>query len=297
MRHADVRKTFYEIAGENRSEDGQYDFACLEKIHEGTADGTSLLHGYCTYFAKALHEAFGYDTFAIYDGYELIHCFCKDGDDYVDVRGRTADYRLFISEFEDFVDAEKSIENIRWCDVKDVSMPEDTGDEEDRYMIDAWGLAQRMILEYPENYTRNMDSSRARLIERIDQPEQERTLYMVDMGDGRVVRAVRMYFPTLSSPQKTLFVLNDGVDEMEVWKAVKESSPPTDFATAVFERRCHGSYAAVKDTCYSLEQAKYLAEKLWAETREKDKWLTFRICVYCGAENKVFQDWLSEEVA
>lgn len=81
----------------------------LENAHLSTGDESSIfLHGLCGIFALALHEEFGYDIEYIVDECadfcitELIHVYCFEEDQYIDVRGQTDDEDAFMAEFEDF---------------------------------------------------------------------------------------------------------------------------------------------------------------------------------------------------
>lgn len=83
-------------------------------------DMNVYLHGFCTIFALALHEAYGYPVTLICDDdmnpgddplTYLTHAYCTwttpDGNAiYIDVRGMTADRHGFMSEFKGFFDTE-----------------------------------------------------------------------------------------------------------------------------------------------------------------------------------------------
>lgn len=73
-------------------------------------DATIFLHGVCGAFALALHERFGFDVAFVIDEYaeehtldELVHVYCLDDGDFVDVRGRVDDEDAFLEDFEDFL--------------------------------------------------------------------------------------------------------------------------------------------------------------------------------------------------
>lgn len=112
---------FYEELDELR-EDNVADFGFLENICIGVCDTHGnplsthdLLHGYCTTFAKLLHRKYGYPVYKIEKkNGNYIHCFCTaiwNGITYyIDVRGITNNYDEFISEFEDFVSKEESLQ-------------------------------------------------------------------------------------------------------------------------------------------------------------------------------------------
>lgn len=96
-------------------EDG-YDFLKEEDAGYEDMSVYDFLCGYCATFAYALHKRFGYEIRAIYKKYDyetcLVHCYCvipkRKKTIYVDVRGCTSDYKLFIDAFRGFVDAEES---------------------------------------------------------------------------------------------------------------------------------------------------------------------------------------------
>ncbi len=72
-------------------------------------DAQAFLHGNCDIFALALHEAYGYpveiaanpdwDEDCISPLDALAHAYCRDGTDYIDVRGRTSDREAFFLPF------------------------------------------------------------------------------------------------------------------------------------------------------------------------------------------------------
>lgn len=81
----------------------------LENAHLSTGDESSIfLHGLCGIFALALHEKFGYELEYIVDKNEppslayLIHVYCHEEDQFIDIRGQTDDKDTFMAEFEDF---------------------------------------------------------------------------------------------------------------------------------------------------------------------------------------------------
>lgn len=98
-----------------------FDFADeLQKVMldvEHDIDLNVFLHGWCSIFAFALHDIYGYPISCIIDeeecGYTdgeissfdfpIIHAFCvKDEEDLVDCRGIVDDEDDFLGEFEDF---------------------------------------------------------------------------------------------------------------------------------------------------------------------------------------------------
>lgn len=89
--------------------------------HKGALKGIyamDFLHGYCTYFARALHDVLGYEMLAVYGPAEewseddddmsfgdLIHAYCvTPNGKFVDIRGICDDWYDFIEEFEDEIE-------------------------------------------------------------------------------------------------------------------------------------------------------------------------------------------------
>lgn len=86
--------------------------AALEHIDIGRKfDASFFLHGVCGIFALALNEIYGYTIeIAAEENYEglpwearLVHVYCVDGDNYIDIRGVTDDQDAFFDEFADFL--------------------------------------------------------------------------------------------------------------------------------------------------------------------------------------------------
>lgn len=65
------------------------------------------LHGLCGVFAIALNRKFGYRMLELADeeNGECFHVCCADGNEFVDVRGRTENERTLLEPFEDFFTA------------------------------------------------------------------------------------------------------------------------------------------------------------------------------------------------
>ena len=65
------------------------------------------LHGYCEYFAYALHQELGYPMYKVYDSeaetdMALVHVFCiNPNSEYVDVRGVIPNIWDLIEPYED----------------------------------------------------------------------------------------------------------------------------------------------------------------------------------------------------
>lgn len=62
--------------------------------------------------------------------------------------------------------------------------------------------------------------------------------------------------------------------------------------SAVFIRRASMAYAKVSDTCYSVEQAFYLANKRWSETKDKNYWEYF----YIQYGDEILKDFKKESI-
>lgn len=124
---------FYEELDSLLEEDNDADWGFLENIgheydlyeeslgfdgikREYIINAYNFLHGYCNEFAYMLNEKYGYPVFEIKDEKgKLVHSFTRLVKDnvyyFIDIRGITTDYHEFISEFEDWIDEETSIEN------------------------------------------------------------------------------------------------------------------------------------------------------------------------------------------
>lgn len=88
----------------------------LENVKlSGDIDADFFLHGVCGFFALALHQEFGYPVYVVAaepedwedanDTWEnrIVHIYCRSGDTYIDVRGKTEDEEAFLNEFADFL--------------------------------------------------------------------------------------------------------------------------------------------------------------------------------------------------
>lgn len=75
-----------------------------------------FLHGFCIEFATLLHETFGYEIECIRDNENnLVHAYCiirneNNHNIYIDVRGYTDEYDLFMEEFLDWIECVEPIE-------------------------------------------------------------------------------------------------------------------------------------------------------------------------------------------
>lgn len=73
------------------------------------------LHGYCEYFAYALHQELGYPMYKVYDSeaetdMALVHVFCiNPNGEYVDVRGVIPNIWDLIEPYEDFLSLESAV--------------------------------------------------------------------------------------------------------------------------------------------------------------------------------------------
>ena len=130
------------------------------------------------------------------------------------------------------------------------------------------------------------------LLERIDQKNNEQTIYRVKLDDGKIVHAKRLYFPEFYAMRTFRVVLPDmsytgDISEAAIYRFLR-GEVPEDFIFPIFERRICGSIETIADRCCSREQAVYIAEKTWIETNGKSRWAVFRIV----DGKKVLRDWL-----
>lgn len=125
------------------------------KIHMKPID---FLHGFCTVFAYALHKELGYEIYSIYDDDEIIvHAYCvvPNGEEnvYVDVRGCTTDFVLFMDEFNESSDTTENYYkalNIRNDTLVAEEAMEDTDIKEDSRPI--LSTAKEIIRKYESYY-------------------------------------------------------------------------------------------------------------------------------------------------
>lgn len=107
-------KGFYEELEELREDEPEASFGFLENIDTNVkidwfiVNAYDFLHGFCHTFAYVLSREFGYKIYSIYDEEGvLVHTYCviPNGNEpiYVDIRGCTSDFGLFIQEFDDFI--------------------------------------------------------------------------------------------------------------------------------------------------------------------------------------------------
>lgn len=112
-----------------------------------------------------------------------------------------------------------------------------------------------------------------------------RTLYAVQLGDGREVNVMRKHLTGL------VYVMEpcpDDIDERYVLAFLRRSEYAVDFSCPVWERRRRYSYAPVRDACYSPEQAFILADECWKGDKHRDSYVLFRIRV----GNAILKDYL-----
>lgn len=123
------------------------------------------------------------------------------------------------------------------------------------------------------------------LIDRYDASDKHdvRTIYTVKLDNGQTVDVMRKPYTGL------MYVMepHPPCKEKEVIRFVRENGPKEDFIMTIFERQRTMSFAPVKDVCYSIEQAMYLADKTWSESN-KGSWKLFRI----RDGKTVIKDWL-----
>lgn len=72
-----------------------------------------FLHGYCNVFALRLKNEYGYKLCNILDeNRNLIHSYCvTDTGEFVDIRGKTTDIKMFFEEFDDWLDSGYPFDN------------------------------------------------------------------------------------------------------------------------------------------------------------------------------------------
>lgn len=80
-----------------------------EKATINEINAYDFLHGFCYEFALVLNQLYGYEIECILDeNNELVHAYCIIKNDnnnvYIDIRGITTDYHLFIKEFDDWIE-------------------------------------------------------------------------------------------------------------------------------------------------------------------------------------------------
>ena len=134
-----------------------------------------------------------------------------------------------------------------------------------------------------------------RLIDRYEQydPRTPRTIYTVELDDGRTIDVMRNHFPEWGEKPLT-YVMDphdEDINEREVLQWLRKNGPKEDFMMPVLEVQRPLSFAPIADTCFSMEQAVFLAEKKWAEHPSKDQWRLFRI----RNGNEVLRDWLNDQ--
>lgn len=124
-----------------------------------------------------------------------------------------------------------------------------------------------------------------------------KTVYTVSLGSCDVVLERNHY----SGRIRVQGPLPAGISEQELVRFLKENGPKEDFALSVFERKYPYSFAAVRDTCYSVEQAFLLAEEAWernvVRAGKTSAWFDsfrdlFRIFYYADGKKLVIKDWL-----
>ena len=112
-----------------------------------------------------------------------------------------------------------------------------------------------------------------------------RTLYTVQLDDGREVDVMRKHLTGLA------YVMEphpEDICERNVIAFLRRGEYAVDFSTPVWERQRRQSFAPVKSTCYSPEQAFMLADEYWNKDRHRDGYTLFRIRV----GDKVLKDYL-----
>lgn len=92
-----------------KTKEKELSFEFLENVHTSYyRSAMDFLHGFCHTFAYVVSKHEGYPIIMrrlrnpLPHEADIIHCWCVDGCDYIDVRGKTAAWSEFWDEFEDF---------------------------------------------------------------------------------------------------------------------------------------------------------------------------------------------------
>ena len=112
----------------------------------------------------------------------------------------------------------------------------------------------------------------------IDDHNQQ-TIYTVRLDDGRYVKVKRLHFPDLhENPTTTVVDPPEDIDSMSIIAYLREDYR-LEFSMPSLIYRSRYGYADIRQTCYSTEQALYLAQTRWDETKDKSDWLYFYISI------------------
>jgi len=119
----------------------------------------------------------------------------------------------------------------------------------------------------------------------------EKTIYTVELDDGRTVDVMRRHYPAWdSSPLVSVMSPHDeDIDEKAVLAFLK--STHEDFQTYTLVRKHMSAYAPIKEACYSREQAYSLAEQYWQSSASKKSIETLQ--VFCNG--RLVKDILKEK--
>lgn len=120
----DIMVSFYHKLDELKKYDPDASFWFLEEVHtEWNHTAYEFLHGYCDAFAYALSGVFGYPIvirkMKSISEYNLIHAWCENEGNFIDVRGKTRNWNKFWEEFEDwdsFDPEDETFETLRFQD-------------------------------------------------------------------------------------------------------------------------------------------------------------------------------------
>lgn len=173
-------------------------------------DAQAFLHGVCGIFALALHEEFGYPV-TVYaepaDGEDdpivnrIVHIYCRDGENFIDVRGITADEDAFLNEFSDFIspksDSDEVIGDFPITDLEDMLSMTCTKEE----LAAMIGDAKKLIKEYHVGYSTN-DANVAHVV--LTDAHKSRAAMKKQLEDtyvGKRIRLISMLgFPPYDKP-------------------------------------------------------------------------------------------------
>lgn len=107
-----------------------------------------------------------------------------------------------------------------------------------------------------------------------------RTEYEVELDNGQMIMVIRKHFPEWDESRGLWYASvpkNCKVSDRDVIAFVKSVAPKEHTMMPVFERKLKGAFAVVSDTCYSIEQAVWLAKHRWYEDANPDRWELFQI--------------------
>lgn len=132
-----------------------------------------------------------------------------------------------------------------------------------------------------------------RVTEKKDIPEtgNERTVYTVEIGDGRTVNVVRRhYFPWRMFDEPLVYVMEPHDEDISCGAVIRYLRENVEeFGSYVLERQSKSSQRKIRDVCCGPEQAEYLAGYHLKNT-DINRMRVFRIL----RNNSVVRDYLKE---